>query len=321
MLYSAHLKRSLFVPLAITGVALALTACGAEEPDPFAEIPEFAVEAPVIQVLSQGQDPQKWEYASGGSASAEDAKPQRVSLSRAITQHPAAQEGSEPVVAREHERDTVTFALSTHTFEDSDSDAPRQVDLVAESIEHSDLEVQNRLASNEGFQMRWHTDPQGAISAVQLLPAVDSDEEGRAIAERNLLELLSWQVVFPEEPVGVGGSWKVEQRGIGTSDMLRTTTYTLESAQDTTLELKVDVQERPLKRSITIDNEVAGVLNGTTLRVVSNTTHSEGTLKVDLHAPLPVGGSVLTATRLVYGSDEADTRVAQDTTSVVDYNV
>ena len=321
MLYSAHLKRSLIGPLAISCAALALTACGAEEPDPFAEIPEFSVEAPVIQVLSQGQDPQEWTYVSDGSGSAEDAKPQRVSLSRAIAQHPVAQEGSEPVVAREHERDTVTFGLSTHSSEDSDNDAPRQVDLIAQNIEHSDLEVQNRLASNEGFQMRWHTDPHGEVSAVQLLPAVDSDEEGRAIAERNLLELLSWQVIFPEEPVGVGGSWKVEQRGIGASDLLRTTTYTLESAQDTTLELQVDVQERPLKRSITIDNEVAGALNGTTLRVVSNTTHSEGTLKVDLHSPLPVGGSVLTATRLVYGSDDADTRVAQDTTSIVDYNV
>ncbi|OIR42591.1 hypothetical protein BJP08_04645 [Corynebacterium sp. NML140438] len=321
MLYSAHLKRSLFVPLAITGVALALTACGADEPDPFAEIPEFAVEAPVVQVLSQGQNPQEWEYTSDDSAPTEDAKPQRVSLSRAIEQRPGAEDGSEPVVAREHERATVTFALSTHTSGGSGNDAPRQVDMVAQSIEHSNLEMRNRLASNEGFQMRWHTDPQGAISAVQLLPTVDSDEEGRAIAERNLLELMSWQVILPEEPVGVGGTWKVEQRDVGSSDMLRTTTYTLESAQDTTLKLKVDVQERPLKRSITIDNEVAGALDGTTLHVVSTTTYSEGTLTVDLHSPLPVGGSVLTATRLVYGSDDADTRVAQDSTSIVDYNV
>lgn len=320
MLYSAHPKSSLFGPLTITAAVFALTACSAEEPDPFADIPEFAVESPVVQVLSQGQNPQVWKYEDGASADSETTAPQRVALSHAIAQYPG-EEGSEPVIAREHERDTVTLTVSTHTSESSSEGAVRQVDLVAEGLEHSDLAMQNSLTSNEGFQMRWHSDPNGTVSAVQLMPTADSDEEGRAIAEKNLLELMSWQVVFPDEPVGVGGSWKVEQRGLGASDMLRTTTYTLESAQDATLELKVDVQERPLKRSITIDNEVAGALDGTTLHVVSNTSHSEGSLTVDLHSPLPVGGSVLTATRLVYGSDEADTRVAQDTTTVVDYNV
>ena len=80
MLYSAHPKSSLFGPLTITAAVFALTACSAEEPDPFADIPEFAVESPVVQVLSQGQNPQVWKYEDGASADSETTAPQRVAL-------------------------------------------------------------------------------------------------------------------------------------------------------------------------------------------------------------------------------------------------
>lgn len=167
--------------------------------------------------------------------------------------------------------------------------------------------------------MRWRAQSTGAISTLKLMAPNGSQERGRQAVEQSLLAMASMNVVLPDEPVGVGGSWTVRNRVTGTSNMLRTATYTVTRLEGDAVDLDVHVEQRPTQQSLQIDNSVAGDLDGQTLDVESTSTTSQGSITLDLKHPLPTSGQVASTTRLVYSGEDAAYRVVQDVTEAVTY--
>lgn len=304
--------------------ALGLSACATGGSDPLDGIPSFPVDAARVRVVEPGDDPQVLTYHDAGDGKAEPWETS-VEIAGGISQSVA--DGSETVdPTAPAGGDVMTTKLPLTVVAEAagdpgegESEAARAVTLTTRGGEHSELQLGLEVADNEGFIMRWRAAESGQVQTVKMLPPVDSPEAGREVVERSLLQVMSTVVVFPTEPVGVGGSWTVESRVTGDATMLRTTTYTVAGINGDAVELEVDVDERPTQASLRIDNSAAGDLDGQSLNVASTSTTSQGHLTVDLTKPLPTAGRVAATTRLIYAGDAAKFSVVQDITSAVTF--
>jgi hypothetical protein len=143
-------------------------------------------------------------------------------------------------------------------------------------------------------------------------PTAASDQT-RALTEQFLTAMVGLPVVFPTEPVGVGGSWTVESRITGQTPLLQTIIYTVTGMAGDKVDLKTSVEQRPTLGSLDMDD-------GAKLAVLSSKTVSEGSLTMDLTRPLPTAGSVALTTRIVYGTEDSEHRVIQDTSTKVAFD-
>lgn len=294
-----------------------VTACAAGEDDPLAGVPAFPVDAPKVSLLSAGENPRPLRYTD-----AAEPYDTVVTVSSGIAQSAAGRD-VDPAAPAGGDVEEVTLPLTVtpaDAGEPGSGEAPaaRQVELQVGTPTHSDLAFNEELASAEDFLMRWRAAETGLISSVKMLAPKGSTEDGRRVVERSLLSLMSAAVVFPDAPVGVGGSWSVEGRVTGSASMVRTTTYTITAIEGGRVDVRAEVAERPTEQTLSIDNPAAGDLNGQTLRVESTATTSDAELTVDLARPLPVAGRVAATTRLVYAGG-GDVRIVQDVTSAVTY--
>lgn len=314
------------------GACLALTplsACSGADSDPLETIPAFALDTPAVEVTEAGERPQLLEYTDTSAGEDAAAWETTVEVSTGLDQDvlPADHVDEHSQAPAGGNVDTVTLPLqvaSSPAAEPGEGESPaaREVEFTVGTATHSDLDRNEELASAEDFLMRWRAAETGAISTLKLLAPGDSTEAGRETVERSLLLLASANVVLPKEPVGVGGSWTVRNRITGASNMLRTSTYTVTAIDGDRVELDVDVEERPTQQSLSIDNEVAGELNGSSLDVETTSTTSQGSITLDLTRPLPVAGQVASTTRLVYsgaGGTSSSFKVVQDVTEALTY--
>lgn len=113
--------------------------------------------------------------------------------------------------------------------------------------------------------------------------------------------------------MGVGGSWTVESRITGQTPLLQTIIYTVTGMAGDKVDLKTSVEQRPTLGSLDMDD-------GAKLAVLSSKTVSEGSLTMDLTRPLPTAGSVALTTRIVYGTEDSEHRVIQDTSTKVAFD-
>lgn len=305
---------------------LVLGACSGTEPDPLEGIPAFAVDTPKVTLLDAGSNPQQLRYTDAAAdTQAEEPWPITVEVSEGVTQAVAPQNGEvDPEAPAGGDVMATTLPLSVTVSPaaepgDGEEPAARSVLVEAGAGKHSDLAFGQEIAAAEGFLMRWRAAETGLISTVQLLAPVESPETGRQAVESALLSIMSATVVFPEDPVGIGGSWTVEGRVTGDTAMRRTTTYTVTGMSGTTVELDVRIDDSPAQTTLRIDNQAAGDLDGRTLQVASSNTTSEGHVTVDLARPLPVDGQVASTTRLIYTGEGSEFGVVQDITSAVTY--
>lgn len=300
-------------------LALTLTACATED-DTFEGIPVFPVDAPEVQLIDAGENPRVLEYSQEL-----EAWDTTVAVSAGIDQSTAAPgQDVDTEAPAGGDVNTTTLPLNVQVAPApapaaKEQDATRQVDFEVGSGKHSDLEIGQDVASAEGFLMRWRAGNAGTISTLQLLAPPDAAPRGLQLVEPALLTLVSSSVTLPQEPVGVGGSWSVDNRVAGDATMQRTTTYKVVSVEGDLVTLDVDVEEHPTERTLKIDNEVAGELDGQSVEVESAATTSEGQIVVDLTKPLPVSGQVAATTRLVYSGGNEKARVVQDITRAVKY--
>lgn len=198
--------------------------------------------------------------------------------------------------------------------------ADRQVQIQVGTPTHSDSSLTEDLASAAGFTMGLRGDNNGQTTTVQLAAPVDATDEGRATTESALMKMISIPVVFPDEPIGPGAVWSVDSRVTGEATLLQTTTYTLNEVSGDQLDLEVSVTQRPALGALSLEGQdgVAEDEAGT-LNVLNSNTNSQGSLTVDLNQPLPTAGRVSYTTRVVYGGEDSDVRVLQDSTSVLDF--
>ena len=298
-----------------------LAACGSEEFDPLETIPAFALDTPAVEVVEAGEGPQLLQFKD-----AAEPWETTVEVATGLEQDvvPAEQADELGQAPAGGNVDTVTLPLTVTAGPaaepgEGESPAARAVELTVGTATHSDLSRNEELASAKDFLMRWRAAESGAISTLKLLAPGDSTEAGREAVERSLLLLASTNVVLPKDPVGVGGSWTVRNRITGASNMLRTSTYTVTAIDGDRVELDVSVEERPTQQSLSIDNEVAGELDGSSLDVETTSTTSQGSITLDLTRPLPVAGQVAATTRLVYSGTEGGFKVVQDVTEALTY--
>ena len=320
------LTRPVAVLAAVTVAAVPLSMSGCtRQSDPLAEVPEFAVEAPDVRVISPGENPRQLRYTTTACApETADGREATLRVAGGIEQSVLAEGGeatAEAPAGGDVLETTVPVRISCPPINTPPDEHSIQLEAGAGS--HSDLNLGQQIAANEGFLLRWWASETGAISRVKMLPAPESPEAGRQAVEQALLAAMSSTVVFPEQAVGLGGQWEVTNRIPGESSLVRTTTYTVTDmggADGNQLQLDAEVEERPADRSLRIDNEVAGELDGQTLTVESTSTTSDGTLTLDLRDPLPTTGHVNATTRLLYAGGGSASRVVQDVTSAVTYN-
>lgn len=178
----------------------------------------------------------------------------------------------------------------------------------------SNAELNDDIATAEGFHVTWSGDDTGRIRELGMGAPEAATDTARAGIESGLMQWASLPLVFPEEPIGTGAKWTVVSLVGGGTDMRQTLTYTLVSRAGDELELGVEVAQAP---SVT---ELDGG-DGLTLRVVgSDTDTRSGTLRVNLGKPLPVGGTIDYVTTVTYGDGEADDRVVQQSHRAVQFN-
>ncbi|WIM66960.1 DUF6263 family protein [Corynebacterium breve] len=314
--------RRIAISLAVLSVG-AVSACSAE-PDPLAEIPAFAVDVARVELLDAGKDAKLLAYEDINDEDDAPATQRTVEVSEGFEQNVVAAEAVDPESPEGTDTSTLTLPLSVTTTSapvagDGEVEATRAVHFTAGSPTHTTATLNDELESNEGFLMDWRGNNQGRISTVKLLAPEDGADEGRAIVEAGLMNILSTAVVFPSEPVGVGGSWSVESRVTGDSTMLRTTTYTVTAIDGGTVDLDVQIEQRPSQASLSFDESEAPELAGQSLTVESSTTRSQGALTIDLSQPLPVDGEIASTTRVVYAGEDDNFRIVQDQANMVAY--
>lgn len=310
----------------LAGLCAPLAACSSE-PDPFEGIPVFPVDAADVELLAEGENPQVLRYSDHADSNADgkDATQTTVAISAGIDQA-TAEAGAEVDENAPAGGDVNTTTLPLDIVakpapapEGDEQEASREIDFTVGSGKHTDLNIGQDVASAEGFLMRWRADDRGEISTLQLLAPPEAAPRGLQLVEPALLSLVTTNVIFPEDPVGVGGTWTVKNRVAGDKTMVRTTTYTVEGIEGDEVTLGVDVDENPSQSSVTIDNDVAGELDGSDVEVESTSTTSEGRVVVNLRQPLPASGQVAATTRLVYSGGNEQARVVQDITRAVRY--
>lgn len=213
--------------------------------------------------------------------------------------------------------------------EELNEDATRHIQITFNNVEYDDLEQASEVRTIEGFQLGYYANARGQISVLNLAAPADATDVARTIAEQYLLNIVSSQVVFPEEPVGVGATWTVDTRVSGETSLLQTTEYELLSRDGDTVSLKMNITRRP---------SLGAIQNGeTSLVVLSANTTTDAEVSIDLSKPLPDSGQIASTTRVVYGpesggagsgSDSAegesdtsasDTRIVQDSTTAITF--
>lgn len=168
------------------------------------------------------------------------------------------------------------------------------------------------VSSANGFQFGWRAGDDGQISSLRLATPQEANDEARGIVEQAIMKMTSLPIVFPSEPIGQGATWTVESRVTGEATLLQTTTYTLNKLDGDTVELGVDVAQRPSLGALSFEGQAQGTeLENKTLNVLDSSTKTSGSLTVDLHKPLPTAGDVAFDTKVVYGTDDSQLRVVQ----------
>ncbi|MDO4928350.1 MAG: hypothetical protein Q3976_04730 [Corynebacterium sp.] len=206
-----------------------------------------------------------------------------------------------------------TLDATTMEATNSDTGSNRSIqvtlnDITAESAQTS--AQQSHLESAQGFSFGWYADERGMISSINFAAPAEATDEGRSLVEGYITQLLSLPVVFPTEPVGIGGSWTVESSLPAEENLLQTITYTLLARDGDQLELSMEVAQRPSQGAINYEDTSLDVISAQT------TMSDPAVIKVDLSQPLPCAGAFAYTTRVQYseaGNDNAPV-VTQDST-------
>lgn len=302
---------------AATATALTLVGCSSEPPVAVDEPVGATVDPARVAVTEPGENPVVLQYKDLGT----EAQNVRVEYFSAFDQHvedAAAVENTPELIAasgNDGGASTISSTLEAETAEPSNSDSERAITIKLGETSSDDLSQNEDLGTVTGFRLGWFANTNGQVSSVNFAAPTDATDGGRALVEQMYSAMLPTTVVFPTDPVGVGGSWTVDSRTSGASTMLQTITYTVTAIEGDVVNLDVSVAQRPSLGAIPFDDSG----EQKSLQVLNSNTTSAGNLTVNLANPLPVEGDVHYTTRVVYGEQSSQTRVVQDSTTRVSY--
>lgn len=280
---------------AVFAASLALTGCsvgGASVEEPAT----VSLEGPAVRVVDPGTgDRQELRY----SLSDDIQQAATLTVTQGFAQTAPGQDSAP-------EDNTMTLPL-TATIDDEQ----RHYELGKPSGSVSEL--QSDIETAEGFIVTVPADSQGRAVESDFAAPTKASETARASVERALLLVLQTPVIFPDEPVGVGAKWTVENRVDGGTPVLQKLTYTLAGRDGDKLDLDVAVEQTPSQQALDFGADEGAATPGQ-LKVQSTKTQVQlGTLSVDLSQPLPTSGALDYVTTIKYGADKSDTAVEQHT--------
>ncbi|MGW4481615.1 hypothetical protein [Rhodococcus triatomae] len=193
----------------------------------------------------------------------------------------------------------------------SSPDPALSVDLTLGAMTSPDSRLQDSLASSEGSKAGLSIQPNGAITALRITPAAESEDIARSAIEQAFYQAVYRGIAFPDAEIGVGAVWTMQQQVMSGMALRQVTTATLREVAGNRLTVDVSITQEPEARVWHLPAD-AGTLNIDTF-VMSGS----GTLVVDLEAPLPVDGSVTVGGEQTYSDPNSTTRLRQATTNTV----
>lgn len=293
---------------ALLGIST-LTACGDEAPTNSRPM-EAPVEGIRVELLNAGEaphqpvvwftDPEEQKVAFSVTRGLEqhtENAPDHSASAPASSPTPPAQDLTVP-----YEEVTMNLPLKATSSTDGDT-RTNTVTVGRPSGDNADRNED--VASAEGFVMTTKHDLTGRATTRSFAAPDSASNSARASVEEALTHMNNLPVVFPQEPIGPGASWKVSNRVEDGVSLIQDITYTLKERQNKTVTLAVSVERRPATRN----------LADTDLRVLKAESESSGQISVNLTRPLPERGSVNVSTSITYGQEGSPTRVVQRTTS------
>jgi hypothetical protein len=200
----------------------------------------------------------------------------------------------------------LTMPLEATTSDDG-------ADLVLGRIACPDAELEQALTAAEGSHAGLSISPNGAITALQITPPTDASDAARRAVEQAFYQAVYHTVVFPDDDLGVGAVWVIEQQISGGVTLDQVTTATLLARDDDVLTIGVEVRQTPRSDVWNLPNG-AGMLD-----IEQYDMHGSGQLTIDLGRPLPVAGIVTMAGKQSYRVPNDVTRLNQSTSSIVQW--
>ncbi len=186
-------------------------------------------------------------------------------------------------------------------------------DLLLGRISCPDPDLEQALAAAEGSHAGLTISPNGAITALQITPANEASDSARQAVEQAFYQAVYHTVVFPDDELGTGAVWTIEQQISGGVTLDQVTTATLLARDGDRLTIAVDVRQTPRSNVWNLPNG-AGMLD-----IEHYDMHGSGQLTVDVGLPLPVEGMVTMAGEQSYRVPNDTTRLNQRTNSTVQW--
>ncbi|MBB3038831.1 hypothetical protein [Hoyosella altamirensis] len=149
--------------------------------------------------------------------------------------------------------------------------------------ESPDRVVNAALAAAEGSRAGMTIRADGSVSELRISPSPESDDIARSAVEQALFQAVYGMIAFPQEPVGEGAKWTIDQPIESQMEIVQRTTVTVREMSGTTLLLDLAVEQRPRLPYLDVPGEGR-------VAVDEFTGEGTGSLTVDLERPLPIEG-------------------------------
>lgn len=296
---------------ALCAIAATLSACSHETPGPAVEQPVgLIIDAPRLTVDHAGTGEKKLLEYHDIDSSQEVSYRATEGFSQDLLNKSAAADFQAAGVNKATTTLPLTASVDKATEDVEDQlPASRNAFVTTKDPEYSgDTDV----SSASGFQFGWRGQDNGQMNSLRLAAPQAASDEARGIVEQAIMKLTALPIVFPKEEVGTGATWTVDSRVTGESTLLQTTRYTVESLDGDRVTLSVAVEQRPALGALSLDGQSESTqLQNKELNVLDSSTHSSGSVTVDLTKPLPVNGYVSFETKVTYGTADSDLRVVQ----------
>lgn len=191
------------------------------------------------------------------------------------------------------------------------ADPALSVDLTLGELRSTDPTLQGVLASSAGSLAGLTVHPSGAVTALRITPAPDSRNIARSAIEQAFYQAVYRGVAFPDDAIGVGAVWTMQQQVMSGMVLNQVTTATLRAREGDRLTVDVSVTQTPASPAWELPGDTG------TLSIDTFTMAGTGTLVIDLRSPLPVDGSVTVSGEQTYTDPNSTTRLRQATTNIV----
>nr|WP_120492249.1 hypothetical protein [Corynebacterium lactis] len=177
----------------------------------------------------------------------------------------------------------------------------------------SNAELNQDIATAEGFVAEWTAKPTGEVTELQLGSPEKATDTARAGVETAVRQLHSVPILFPAEDIATGATWTAQSKVEGQTEMTQKVTYKLLGRSGDIVDLKVEVEQVPAVTEL--DTGAT-----TPLKVIeSDTRMLKDTVKIDLTKPLPVSGGIDYVTSVTYGDGTSNVRIVQKTHRGIEY--